>query len=254
MLIEQVQIEDGFLDGLNIQFVPGLNVLIGARGTGKTSLIELIRFALGAPGFTEDAERRGNQQAINVLQGGQVSVVLRDADGRFVVTRSEHDEMPRSSRPIPLVTVLAQSEIEAVGAQASGRLLLIDRFRPDRQEVDQRRLGLISTLRSITAEIGGARDELQSINEQILDMRNVRSQRLDAVAQQRNLLKSIEATESDRRALTELQAHAAVLGVRSAIYERTTSTLRGLMRSLSKSQMGYEESKSGLLALGETTC
>ena len=128
MLIEQVQIEDGFLDGLDIRFAAGLNVLIGARGTGKTSLIELIRFALGAPAYTDDAARRGHQQALSVLQGGQVIVVLRDGEDRFVVTRAARDELPRSTRTIPPVTVLAQSEIEAVGAQTSGRLHLIDRF------------------------------------------------------------------------------------------------------------------------------
>ena len=58
VFIEQVQIEDGFLGGLHLRFEAGLNVLIGARGTGKTSLIELIRYALGASAFTEDAERR----------------------------------------------------------------------------------------------------------------------------------------------------------------------------------------------------
>ena len=94
MLIEQVQIEDGFLDGLDVQFAAGLNVLIGARGTGKTSLIELIRFALGATAFTEDAARRGKQQALSVLQGGQVTVVLRDGQDRFVVTRGGRDEAP----------------------------------------------------------------------------------------------------------------------------------------------------------------
>ena len=225
MLIERVQIEDGFLDGLDVQFAAGLNVLIGARGTGKTSLIELIRFALGAPAFTEDAARRGNQQALSVLQGGQVTVTLRDGQDRFVVTRGARDEGPRSTSPIPSVTVLAQSEIEAVGAQTSGRLHLIDRFRPNRGEADQRRSHLTSMLRSHTAEIGGVLDELRSINELILEMQTVRSERLDAFAQQQDLLKSIEATAKDRAELAELQTRAALLAVRSAVYERTTATL-----------------------------
>ncbi len=232
MLIEQVQIEDGFLNGLNVEFVPGLNVLIGARGTGKTSLIELIRFALGASAFTEDAARRGHQQALSVLQGGQISLVLRDAGERFVVTRAARDEVPRSTRQIPPVTVLAQSEIEAVGAQATGRLLLIDRFRLNRGEIDQRRVSLTSTLRSITAEISGVRDELRSISEQISDMQTVRSERLHAVEQQRDLLKSIATTENDRRELAELQARAAILGVRSGVYDRTTTTLGSLRQTL----------------------
>ena len=49
MYLSRVQIEEGFLDGLDLPFQPGLNVIIGARGTGKTSLIELVRYCLGAP-------------------------------------------------------------------------------------------------------------------------------------------------------------------------------------------------------------
>ena len=232
MFIEQVQIEDGFLDGLDLRFEAGLNVLIGARGTGKTSLIELIRFALGASAFTEDAERRGSQQALSVLQGGQVTVVLRDGEDRFVVTRGARDETPRSIHPIPPVTVLAQSEIEAVGAQATGRIHLIDRFRPNRGEAHQLRSSLLSILRSLTAEIGGVRDELRFINEQILEMQTVRGERVEAVAQQQELLESIKATDDDRAELAELQERAAVLGVRSAVYERTTATLNNFRRGI----------------------
>ena len=241
MLIERVLIEDGFLDSLDVQFTPGLNVLIGARGTGKTSLIELIRFALGAQAFTEDAARRGNQQAISVLQGGQVTVVLRDGEERFIVTRGARDETPRSDRQIPPVTVLAQNEIEAVGAQSSGRLHLIDRFRLDRGTADQRRSGLVSMVRSLTAEISGIRDELRFINEQILEMQAVRSERLEAVAQQQDLLKSIEATAKDREELTELQALGAVLGLRSAVYERTTTTLESFRQELLRIATGLGE-------------
>ena len=241
VLIEQVQIEDGFLDGVDIQFAEGLNVLIGARGTGKTSLIELIRFALGAPAFTEDAQRRGNQQALSVLQGGQVTVVLRDGEDHFAVTRGARDEAPRSTRSIPPVTVLAQSEIEAVGAQASGRLHLIDRFLLNRQDADRRRSSLTSTLRSFTAEIGGIRAELRLINEQILEMQTVRRERLDAAAAQQDLLKSIAATTKDRKELEDLQAHAAMLGVRSAVYERTAATLNKFLSELLRVAEGLWE-------------
>jgi hypothetical protein len=41
--IERIMIEGGFLDGLDLTLSPGLNVLIGGRGTGKTSIIEEIR-------------------------------------------------------------------------------------------------------------------------------------------------------------------------------------------------------------------
>ena len=225
MLIERIQIEDGFLDGLDIQFVDGLNVVIGARGTGKTSLIELIRFALGASAYTEDAARRGHQQALNVLQGGQVTLVVREGQDRFVITRGGRDDAPRCAHPIPPATVLAQGEIEAVGAQPIGRLHLIDRFRPNKGEADQRISSLVAVLRSLTAEIRGVRDEFTIIADQIVDMQTVRKERADAVAQQQDLLKSIEATSKDREELAELQARAALLGVQNAVYERTATTL-----------------------------
>src|SRR5438046_409599 len=37
----------GFLLDSEISFSPNLNCIIGARGTGKTSLLELIRFSVG---------------------------------------------------------------------------------------------------------------------------------------------------------------------------------------------------------------
>ena len=225
MLIERIQIEDGFLDGLDVQFADGLNVVIGARGTGKTSLIELIRFALGASAFTEDAARRGHQQALSVLQGGQVTLVIREGQDRFVVNRGSRDEAPRCAHTIPHATVLAQGEIEAVGAQPIGRLHLIDRFRPNTGESDQRLSSLISVVRSLTAEIGGVRDEFRLITEQIMGMQTVRKERADALAQQQDLLQSIQATAKDREELEGLQALAAVLGVQSSVYERTATTL-----------------------------
>ena len=41
--IQRVQIEGGFLDGFDLKLKNGLNSIIGARGTGKSTFIELIR-------------------------------------------------------------------------------------------------------------------------------------------------------------------------------------------------------------------
>ena len=241
VLIERVQVEGGFLDGLDIQFQAGLNVLIGARGTGKTSLIELIRFVLGAQAFTQDAARRGYQQAISVLHGGQVTITLRDEEERFLVTRGMRDELPRSTRPIPSVMILAQSEIEAVGAQASGRLHLIDRFRPNRAEVDGRHSHLVSELRSLTAEIGGILDEHRAISDQIVEMKSIREARIAAHAEQQDLFRSIEATANDRQELARVQTHAATLAVRDDIYERAKVKFRGHGLGLRKIEEGLRK-------------
>ena len=227
MLIERIQVEGGFLDNLDVNFRAGLNVLIGARGTGKTSLIELIRFVLDASAFTEDAALRGKQQAVSVLQGGQVAITLRDGEERWIVTRNARDETPRSSRLIPSVMVLAQSEIEAVGAQAGGRLQLIDRFRSNRAEADERHSSHIATLRSLTSEIGGILDEFGAISDQIIGMKGVREEKNTVLGRQQELLKSIEATADERQEVERLQSYAATLSVRDGVYNRAVERLRG---------------------------
>lgn len=122
MYIERLQVEsEGFLGGLDVHFSTGLNVIIGARGTGKTSIIELIRYCLDAGAFTEDVRTRGNQQAIAILGGGAVTVSIRDGDAHFDITRSAAGHYSRNEFFSVPCTVLAQSEVEAVGAQASGR-------------------------------------------------------------------------------------------------------------------------------------
>ncbi|MCY4136859.1 MAG: AAA family ATPase, partial [Rhodobacteraceae bacterium] len=67
MRIERVQIEEGFLDGLDVSFALGLNVIIGERGTGKTSLIELVRFCLGVQGYTSESAKRSLDHALSIL-------------------------------------------------------------------------------------------------------------------------------------------------------------------------------------------
>ena len=128
MRIERVQIEEGFLDGLDVSFAPGLNVIIGERGTGKTSLIELIRFCLGVQGYTSDSAKRSLDHALSILGSGQVTVTLSDGEHEILVTRTASDDSPRASGPYVLPILFSQTEIETVGLRAQGRIRLLDSF------------------------------------------------------------------------------------------------------------------------------
>jgi recombinational DNA repair ATPase RecF len=68
MILRRLQVEEGFLDGVDISFAPGLNVIIGPRGAGKTSVIELVRYALGVRGYTDEADRTALEHARSVLR------------------------------------------------------------------------------------------------------------------------------------------------------------------------------------------
>jgi hypothetical protein len=42
--ILSLEVEGGFLDGTRLDFSDGLNCIIGGRGTGKTTVVEFIRY------------------------------------------------------------------------------------------------------------------------------------------------------------------------------------------------------------------
>lgn len=62
----------GFLDGLIIPIGPELTALIGGRGTGKSTIIESIRFALDQPPLGESARRDHDNMVRKVLGHGTI--------------------------------------------------------------------------------------------------------------------------------------------------------------------------------------
>jgi len=48
--LRNLRVVGGFLDGASLDFADDLNCLIGARGSGKTTVLELVRFALDVAG------------------------------------------------------------------------------------------------------------------------------------------------------------------------------------------------------------
>ena len=59
--LKEVRIVGGFLDGINYRFSDKLNCIIGARGTGKTTFLEFIRYALNAMPKDPAAQKRIRQ-------------------------------------------------------------------------------------------------------------------------------------------------------------------------------------------------
>lgn len=233
--IERVQVEaEGFLANLDVQFVPGLNVIIGARGTGKTSLIELVRFALGASAFTDDAATKGQQQAIAVLEGGAVTVTINHDGERHTITRSASGHLSASGGRTFPVTVLAQNEVEAVGAQASGRLHLIDRFREDRAEAAQALLTLQAQVRSATVELEQILRDGIELSEQIAAMAAVPTDLTAARAEQQRLLASAKATDEDRQQLLHLQQAGQSIAAEDSELQQVQGAASSLAQSIAR--------------------
>lgn len=90
--IEYLSVIGGFLDGLRVAFGPGLNTIIGARGTGKTTVVECIAYALNTLPSSDHAplERKRVETLIKRnLNGGRIEVGICAKDGSsYTVTRA----------------------------------------------------------------------------------------------------------------------------------------------------------------------
>lgn len=81
--IDAVRFEGGFLDGIRVPFSPHLNCLIGIQGSGKSSILESVRYALDIP-FGDKAQDKDYKEALlpYVLKsGGKIVVEASDRHG-----------------------------------------------------------------------------------------------------------------------------------------------------------------------------
>ncbi len=124
--ILSLRVSGGFLADQEFLFNPGLNCLIGARGTGKTTLLKLLSFALGMPAG----------EGINQLLGsGEVQVDILDEAGEHYSLRRRAHEPGKAfdslGRPVKSDSgahslFFGQGEIERVMLEPGFQLRLLD--------------------------------------------------------------------------------------------------------------------------------
>ncbi|MFW6106859.1 MAG: TrlF family AAA-like ATPase, partial [bacterium] len=142
--IERVRMTGGYLDGLDVQLSGHLDTVIGGRGTGKTTLIECIRYALEREPLGDEAGQIHTEVVRhNLGMGGRIEVTLRSHalhGRRFTVARRygeppmvRDDETGESSAMtpaelLPQVEMFGQNEIHEVASTATGRSRLVRRL------------------------------------------------------------------------------------------------------------------------------
>jgi len=74
--IKSIAFESGLLDGTRIDFSPGLNNFIGIRGSGKSSIIEVLRYTLDVQLSPITVDHKYKNELIgNLMKSGGKSVV-----------------------------------------------------------------------------------------------------------------------------------------------------------------------------------
>lgn len=134
--------EGDFLDGVQFRLNPELNCLIGGKGTGKSSVIETIRYALDV-GYqiTDVAQAAKTLREHAFRSGSKISVVVETdvPKQRYVIERTAPHapvvrDMTGSARPeLDVRTLLnpkiyGQKEIFGIAQDPQARLEMIDGF------------------------------------------------------------------------------------------------------------------------------
>lgn len=172
----------GFLDGASIHFNDNLNVLIGGRGAGKSTVVESLRYALDLDPLGDEAQRAHDGIVRQVLRSGtKVSVLLRahrPSVREYLIERtvpnppSVQDEQGKvldlAPRDISGRTeIYGQHEISELARDPAKRTLLLERFMDRDPGIERRKSELRRSLersrkRTLEAEI-----ELGRIQERL---------------------------------------------------------------------------------------
>jgi predicted ATPase len=96
--LRSAHFEGGVLDGQTIRFSPELNALIGIRGSGKSSILETIRYALDIPlpqgRRAADVEYKDALVKHTLGSGGKVTLTAVDTYGQEFTVSRIFREMP----------------------------------------------------------------------------------------------------------------------------------------------------------------
>jgi hypothetical protein len=135
--------EGGFLDGARLHFNGNLNVLVGGRGTGKSTIIESIRYVLASDPLGDEA-RKAHDGVLKYVLGSAAKISLlvrshhpakhdytleRTIPNPPVVKDEAGEILTLTPRDIvPGVEVFGQHEISELTKSREKLTLLLERF------------------------------------------------------------------------------------------------------------------------------
>jgi ABC-type lipoprotein export system ATPase subunit len=179
----------GFLDGLNLVFDTGLTCIIGARGTGKSTILELIRYCLDQlpkKDLSPAARRRVDNLVAGNLGGGRVELEVETSDGvRYFITRAAGEEpmvLDKERNPTGIkvagffrAEIFSQNEVEGIADQKRFQLELIDSFASSELpsldwSIHDLREGIVRAARDTEP----LRSEIRTLEEKIRQAPNIR--------------------------------------------------------------------------------
>jgi DNA repair ATPase RecN len=174
--------EGGFLDGAKIHFNENLNVLIGGRGTGKSTVIESLRHVLGLDATGDDAKKASAGIVSQVLRSGtKISLLVRSyrpSKREYLIERTipnpsvvrdeEGNVLPYTPTDVaPRTEVFGQHEIAELTKSPDKLTRLLDRFKDGDSELSRRKTELKRELERSRNRIIDAQTERKQVEDRL---------------------------------------------------------------------------------------
>lgn len=173
---------EGFLRSCRLHFNENLNVLIGGRGSGKSSVIESLRYVLGIEPIGEDAKRVHDGIVHGVLRSGtKISLAVQSyrPDKRIFFIERTVPNPPRvidssgnvlAVKPLEIVrgvAVFGQNELAELARNPEKLTALLHRFVPTDTAHDGRTELIAGALKVTRRDILECETKLQSDQESL---------------------------------------------------------------------------------------
>jgi DNA repair ATPase RecN len=234
MRLKKVSATGGFLQNVDIDFKPGLNCIIGARGTCKSTLVESIRFAFNCG--DRKIEQLTRQPKLDQPQGLiraslpvgaiQCEIELHDSHGPSTAmiereldgpSRIYKEGVREHANPDLLdgIEIFSQSDLQRIAEedQQAMRLDLIDR--PNKREINEQRVKRnerIKKLKEIGPRIRTIRERSAVLSREVSLLADLRQQ-LDGLQASRPQLPA----DLERNHKLALQRKAILVDLKDAV-------------------------------------
>jgi len=180
--------EGDFLDGIRFPLNTELNCLIGGRGTGKSTIIESIRYAFDLGYRSEDRDvitAAEELRAHAFRSGSKISVLIETespARTRYIVERTaphapvvrDYDGQPRpdlDAGSLISPCIYGQKEIYGIAQNARARLDMLDGFAADDlRQVSERETDLLDRLRASGEVVVNTRRRIDDAESKLADL------------------------------------------------------------------------------------
>ncbi len=232
--IVRMTVAGGYLDNVQVDFSDHLNTIIGGRGTGKSTLLECLRYALDLPPKGKQAQRL-HQEIIQEnlgCSGGRIelTVVSSRQNGKQYNISRRYDELPivrdmegnlSTLHPrdlLPSIEIYGQNEIYELAQDETSRGKLLDRFLPQDCAYDTQRADVYRCLK----------DNQKNITESLLNLDELKSQ----VGRLPNLEEQLRGF--DDLGIKEKLAKTQLLAREREIARAATECVDGLRNALSR--------------------